>query len=135
MAEPWLRPTIARALGVLASERPAAHERLAMGLASTTVGVCVDDEQVLWSVSGAVDCTPEEAEAADVVVRTQHAEVVALGTGQVALLDAVCADRVRLRGSVPALGRAHGALVAFLEGAARSPGMGAVWRDVVGRGS
>ncbi len=135
MAEPWLLPTIERALGVLVSERPAAHERVRTSLVGTTVGVRVDEEQVLWTAAGARSCTPEQAESADVVVRTQHAEVVALGTGQEALLDAVCADRVRLRGSVPALGRAHGALVAFLEGSARSPGMGKVWRDVVGRGS
>jgi len=120
----WVR----RGVVTLARELPWASARMGDALGARVVQLTVDGDlaTVRWRDDAArVSERPSPDDAPAVTLRTTRRTVVALADGDDALVDAVLAGRVVLRGAPGDLAAFHDALMAFLQGAVRAPGFAA----------
>lgn len=131
MADASLRGCLEEAFAVLGEERPLARRAVATGLGGLCVSVRVGAEDV--ALRGGEDLVFVEADVgADVFVEAPRSVVVALGEGRTDVLSAVLDGGLALKGEPSALARADLAFRAFLEGAARAPGLPVIWDRFVG---
>lgn len=124
----WVR----RGVVTLARELPWASARMGAALGARGVHLVVDGElaAVQWRDGAARVAERPSPDAPPVVtLRTTRRTVIALADGDDALVDAVRAGRIVLRGAPGDLAAFHDALMAFLQGAVRAPGFAATLDD------
>ena len=113
-------------LRLLARQAPACYARLAGAGAGDAVRFAVEGQPVrLRFVDGRhrIEC----GEAAAVEVRSDRATIGAFADGELSLLEAVLAERFSIRGAADAVARFDAALLAFVDGALRSPSFPALF--------
>lgn len=120
MAEP-VASLLRRSLDHLASEVPDSYHHLITTLGPLVVELDVDGE--LFALRGGRPPSVVEgpADRAHVRVSTSRATILDVLDAELALPEAVQAGRVRVRGSLDDVVRAHDALIAYAHAAVRAP--------------
>ena len=124
-----------RALSIVREDVPGAHERM-MTRAPRMMLVQIDaDRLVLTRSADAIEVTADERDGAEAEVRVRATTPTLLGLvdGETTLLAALHDGSIFVAGDVRALAEAHEALVAFLQGAVRTPRMSALLEEVRAR--
>lgn len=114
-----LATLVGDALACVAAEHPEAHALLCARLGPRTVSITLGREQfalaagqVVAAVDDAVLLIHSDAATLDDVLR-----------GELAVLDALCSDRLQVRGTVEDLICGFAAMTSFLQGAVRCTAM------------
>lgn len=127
MTEPRFTAFLRASLVLIADEAPELAARAARQLGGATLGVEVDDERL--SVRGGERLQIGAATAAaEATVRTHTGTIRALLYGDLAVLDAILADRLELIGATEAIVRLEHTLFLYLNATVRSPGHPALMR-------
>lgn len=126
MQHPGFVVFLRESLRDLERDRPDVAARLAATLAALDVSIAVGDESIVLRSDGEALLLEDPARPARVEVATERTTLLALLDGDLALVDAVLAGRVRLRGEAPDLARFHDALWLYLQGAVRVPSFAAL---------
>jgi len=111
------------ALVVISAEQPERYRRLARTVAPLRLSLTVGAERMGVESSGEMVCVTVDVVDADVRLVTDRRCVLRLLGGACSLEEAVFSEDLRLWGSVDALLLFYDGLVAFLNGAVRSPPM------------
>jgi hypothetical protein len=109
------------AVRLVRTEQPGIHRELCRKLAGRALRLTIGLETLVLGVprDELEPCTL----APEVELACTRATLCALLDGQVTLLEALLADQLTLKGASVELVRFHDALLLFVAGAARSPGM------------
>jgi hypothetical protein len=112
---------LGRSLDLLRRELPWGHEALCRALSPRVVVITVDGEATGVSCEEAMLRVGAASEDPAVECRTTRGAILELVDARMTLVDAVCCDRVELRGSVEDLLAFHDGLMVYLGGAVRCP--------------
>ena len=121
MAEPRVAALLRRSLEQLAGEVPASYRHLAGGLGGLEVEVDVDGERFSLRGGGGLTVRDGPTSTAQVWIATSRVAVLEVLDAIRTLADAVEADRIRVRGELDDVVRAHDAVVAYAHAAVRAP--------------
>jgi len=113
---------VADALACLRRERPDAHALFRDALGARTLAITLDREAFAVA-DGAI--APHDARA-PVTITTTSATLDAILNGRIAVIDALLADDLELRGDADDLIRVAAAMNTFLQGAVRCASMPAL---------
>ena len=120
MAEP-VSALLRRSLDHLATEVPASYRRVLAELGQLVVALDVDGERFTVRGGGRLEVDDGTSGRIGAWVRTSRAAVLDVLDGEVALHEAVEADRVHVQGSLDDVVQAHDALLAYASAAVRAP--------------
>lgn len=110
-----LTALVADALACVAAEQPSAHALLCAQLGPRTLSIALGREQFAL-VAGQVVAT---ANAATLAVRSDAATLDDMLRGELEVIDALCSDRLDVRGAIDDLLCMFAAATTFLQGAVR----------------
>jgi hypothetical protein len=120
---------LVRSLELLELQAPGAYVALWQRLRGVELGISVDGERLVMVSTRRGLQVRMAMKAPALALATRRATLCALLAGQGSLLDAVLADQVVLRGSVDELVVVDEALALYLNGAVRSSGFPALFRE------
>jgi hypothetical protein len=110
-----LTALVADALSCVAAEHPEAHALMCAQLGTRTLSIALGREQFAIAAGQVVAA----ADGAALTIRTDAATLDEMLRGELAIVDALCSDRLDVRGTVEDLLPAFAAMTTFLQGAIR----------------